>query len=95
VLVTLLLANLVFARPGVAAVESEDREGVAQKARAGYYNLPPLSVASYRCEAVTEWGVMLAAGVDPEAIKKNGGTEILNGIHIGMTVGKSGEPKAN
>jgi hypothetical protein len=72
---------------------SEDKEGVAQKERAAYYNLPRLGVASYRCEAVTEWGVMLAGEADPEALKKNGGTEILNGIHIWMTIGKSGDPK--
>ena len=93
VLVTLLLVNFAFAMPGVAPVESEDKEGVAQKARAAYYNLPRLGVASYRCEAVTEWGVMLAGEVDPEALKKNGGAEILNGIHIWMTIGKSGDPK--
>jgi hypothetical protein len=93
VLVTLLLVNFALARPGVAPVESEDKEGVAQKARAAYYNLPRLGMASYRCEAVTEWGVMLAGEADPEALKKNGGTEILNGIHIWMTIGKSGDPK--
>jgi len=27
------------------------------------------------------------------ALKKNGGTEILNGIHIRMTIGKRGDPK--
>jgi hypothetical protein len=93
VLITSLLVNFAFAMPGVAPVESEDKEGVAQKARAAYYNLPRLGVASYRCEAVTEWGVMLAGEVDPEALKKNGGAEILNGIHIWMTIGKSGDPK--
>ena len=65
-LVTLLLVNFTFARPGAAPVESEDKEGVAQKARAAYYNLPRLGVASYRCEAATECGVMLAGEVDPE-----------------------------
>ena len=69
-LVTLLLVNFVFATPSVVPVESEDKEGVAQKARAAYYNLPRLGVASYRCEAVTEWRVMLAGEVDPEALKR-------------------------
>jgi hypothetical protein len=52
-----------------------------------------MGVASYPCEAATEWGVMLAGEVDPETIMKNGGTEILNGIHTWMTIGKSGDPK--
>src|SRR5258707_9313040 len=92
-LVTLLLVNFAFAMPGVAPVESEDKEGVAQKGRAAYYNLPRLGVASYRCEAVTEWGVMLAGEVDPEALKKNGWEESLKRIHICSTLGKSRQSK--
>ncbi len=69
-LVTLLLVNFVLARPGGAPVESEDKESLTQKARAAYYNLPRLGVASYRCEAVTEWGGD-AGEVDPEALKKS------------------------
>ena len=64
-----------------------------KQARSAYYNLPRLGVTGYRCEVVTDWRSILANLAGPEALKNGRGLQVLESVHLWMTVDKSGDPK--